>query len=158
MAINMPHEGGLKLLNVFFAGTAAETVGFDIHLYVSTTTFVDTDTATTESSKLVNPSDWAGNLTSLAGYEPTLANLAATGVIQVPASTGVPQIQFPEFIADFATVPTGITNIYGYAIFGNTSVFIIARELFIEPWVVAADKVLRFVPVIKIGNTTGVLT
>jgi hypothetical protein len=162
MSINMPHEGGLNVLRIVFGTEAKEVNSFCMWLYTASPTFTDSDVLSTTTG-IIDAADWytapgTGDISSLTNHYYTAAQLATTGIITVPDQTGIPTVQFPEFIATFATIPTGVTDIYGYALTALTANVILFREPFVDPWPIAANSTLRFTPSFQLGNTTGVLT
>lgn len=154
--INMPHEGGLQFISTMF-GTAAKETGFTVYLLVGTTapTFSDDDSAS--AFDMIKLGDYPAILNDLAGEE----ILPATLQPKILVVNGVPQVEFPEYVGNFAAALDGANagkNVYGYGILGDTSMACIFRETLTEMFVPGAGKILRFIPTLKVGNTTAALT
>jgi hypothetical protein len=148
MAINMPHEGGLELLSTVFGTTAGDT-SFNIALYFVPVPTDDADIGTV----LATLTDY-----NVVGYTGLTGEVATNAQLQTRISVvgQVPQVEFPEYSVTFtdATIPP----IYGYGIIGDPGGKLMFREPFTATFTPGANKVLRFIPTMKIGNTTGDLT
>lgn len=157
MAINQPHDGGMQMLKTMF-GTQAKESTFTVLFYTGTAlpVFADTDDAATPSTP-VNLEDYPSCLNDITAVTFAIATLQP----KITLVNQVPQIEFPEIVANFATALTGAVaghSVYGYCVMADTAVNVIFRELFDAPFVPAASAVLRFIPTLRLGNTTERLT